>query len=78
MDNFRTVDITLAATLVSSGFQLQDIVVEGKQGTFLFGLVPANTITNFYAGNLLVDPINFHTNLKRLSARVKDLVRQNM
>ena len=75
---YKTTDITLAATLLCRNFTLSTILVDGKQGTFVFDHVGLTIVSDFYAGNILVDPINFHTNLKRLSAGVKDLTRQNM
>lgn len=67
---FKTTDIVLAACLKLQGYALTEIRCTGKQGTFVFADVDSNTIREFNCAHLLVEPVQFHSMVRQLSASV--------
>lgn len=71
LTSYSTTDIVIAATLKSQGHRLVDVRLDGQRGTFVFSNIPETTIQDFNFGNLRVEPSNFHTCVKQLSAIIR-------
>lgn len=73
-DKYVTSNITLASTLSSMNYELDRVTLGGKNGTmgfFHFVNVPKNVIDQFDQGVIRVDPVMWHTWLKRLATMTK-------
>ena len=73
----KTTDITLAATLRTIGYPLQDLYTEGRRGYFVFENIPTHEIDAYEMGRLLVEPTAFHNNVKQLSEIIKKRIIAN-
>lgn len=73
-EKYITTNITLAATLSSMNYELDRVTLGGRNGTmghFHYVNVPKSSIDQFDQGMIRVDPVVWHTWLKRLSAMTK-------
>ncbi len=74
MDRYKTTDIVLAATLKTSGYSLLDIEVQGTKGTFIFGDVDVEFLTQFDLGKQRIEPVEFNNAIKQLTTSVRRMV----
>lgn len=70
-NTYKTTDIVIAATLKCQGHNLIDVELDGQRGTFVFSNIPEATLQDFNFGNLRVEPNNFHSYVKQLSAIIR-------
>lgn len=68
---YRTSDIVLATVLKINGNQLVDIEVKGPRGVFVYADVDSEFLKSFDVGNIAVEPNDFHSILKQLTATVR-------
>lgn len=74
MERYKTTDIVLAATLKTLGHGLLDIEVQGTKGTFVFGEVDPDFLTQFDLGKQRVEPVEFNNAIKQLTTSVRRMV----
>lgn len=74
MDRYKTTDIVLAATLKTLGYMLVDIEVQGTKGTFVFGNVDVDFLTQFDLGKHRVEPVEFNNAIKQLTTSVRRMI----
>lgn len=67
----ETSDIVLASTLRSKGFPLEKIVKHRAKGIFVFAEIPAEVISDFGLGKILVEPTTFNNYIKSLTQAVR-------
>jgi len=68
---FKTTDIVLAATLKVLGYSLVEIEKNGNKGTFCFGGIPSEVVTDYDLGKLLVEPSAFNSAIKALTTAAR-------
>lgn len=69
---YHTTDISLAAALMCYNYNVVDIQIDGRLGTFQFKNVDKRVIDDYWAGRLRVDPYQFYNNVKRLSSGIRN------
>lgn len=71
-----TTDIVLASCLKMNGFELKAIEQTGNKGTFVFGDVTEEILSDFDLGKLRVEPVSFNNTIRQLTTSVKRLLTQ--
>ena len=71
INEYKTQDIVLAATLKLNNFALKDIRKEGNKGIFIFENVSPEFIADYDLGKVSVEPINFNNTIKQLTTSVR-------
>jgi hypothetical protein len=71
MDEFRTQDIVLAATLKVKGYKLVELLKNGNKGTFVFEDVPDDIINDYDLGNCLIEPRQLNAEIKALTTSAR-------
>jgi hypothetical protein len=74
MNEYKTTDIVLAASLKLKGFNMLRIDVEGSKGTFVFENVDKNVLLDFDLGKILVEPVAFNNTIRQLTTSVRRLL----
>ena len=72
---YPTTDIILAAVLVENQNVLDRIETQGNKGIFYFRDVEKQLLLDFDTRKIMVEPIAFHTAIKKLTDGVKRQVR---
>ena len=75
MKNYKTTDIILAACLRLKGFDMINIELNGSKGTFCFGEVDDEILTEYDLGKCLVEPVSFNNTIKQLTTSVRRMNR---
>lgn len=70
---YSTENIAIAGALKLCGHQIESIQVEGKRATFHFSESAAGDAMAIQMGTRLVDAIQFHQELRRLSGLAKTM-----
>jgi len=71
MEDFRTQDIVLAATLKVKGFKLIELLKNGNKGTFVFEGVSDEDINDYDLGTCLVEPRSLNAEIKALTTSAR-------
>lgn len=74
---FETNHLALAVALMVSGFDLRDLVVEGKKGKFVFDDTPLlnQAIEDFWNKSLPVDAQTYFTQIRFTKDRIATLLK---
>lgn len=81
MNDYSTTDIYLAATLSALDFVLEEITQDGNKFVFHFRddssleKIISTEATEYWTGNLLVDPKRLFSEFREIKARMYDLRR---
>lgn len=70
-DVYETSDIVLAAVIRLTGYELEEIYLDGNRGTFVFKGPHESLIQSFDYGQCRVEPAAFHDMVKQLTAAVR-------
>lgn len=76
MEKYETNDILLAATLIYSGWDLEDMFVNGTKGTFVFYDVDDEIISQYNLGKCRVEPIEYNNKIKQLTTSVRRMTQK--
>jgi hypothetical protein len=68
---YRTTDIVLAASLVVHSYKMTSIETSGSRGTFVFDSVDSDFLNDYELGKILVSPVDFNNQIKRLTTSVR-------
>ena len=71
MNEFRTSDIILAATLRLHGYEMVRIEKTNNKGTFVFHDVSPEFVQQFDLCKVTVEPIAFNNAIKQLTTSVR-------
>lgn len=76
MKEYQTTDIILAACLCLNGVEMTEIQVNGTKGTFCFGNVDDDFVSQYDLGKILVEPIAFNNKIKQLTTSVRRMTQR--
>lgn len=76
MEEFKTQDIVLAASLKYFNYTLNRIERAGSKGIFVFESVTEQFIQDYDLGKIKVEPVAFNNNIKQLTTSVRRMLRQ--
>lgn len=71
--SYQTTNIAVAAGLKSLGHRINNIEVNGRIATFFFPEESRELAMQIELGDLLVDAIRFHQELRRLSGLARSM-----
>lgn len=71
MNEYKTSDIVLAASLKQHGYTMLRIDVEGTKGIFVFVDVDKRFLQDFDLGNIKVEPVTFNNTIRQLTTSVR-------
>jgi hypothetical protein len=74
MEQYKTQDIVLAATLKVHGYALADIEILQRRGIFVFEDVDAEFINSYDLGRQTVEPVGFNNAIKSLTTSVRRMI----
>lgn len=74
MNEYRTSDIVLAASLKIHKYEMIRIDVEGSKGIFVFKDVDKEFLTDFDMGRVTVEPVAFNHSIRQLTTSVRRLI----
>lgn len=74
MEEYRTTDIVLAASLKVHGYVLSSIERAGNKGIFVFADVDDDFITEYDLGKVRVEPVSFNNAIKQLTTSVRRML----
>jgi len=72
---YKTTDIILAACLRLQGYEMEEIELNGTKGTFCFGEVDDEILTDYDLGKCRVEPVAFNNAIKQLTTSVRRMTR---
>lgn len=74
MEQYRTADIVLAASLKVVGTYLECIEITGNKGVFVFNDVSSDFLVDYDLGKVLVEPIAFNNAIRQLTTSVRRML----
>ena len=74
MEEYRTTDIVLAASLKVYGVSLSSIERAGNKGIFVFSDVDEDFIRDYDLGKIQVEPVSFNNAIKQLTTSVRRML----